>query len=501
MFTQLFRTCLAPVLSAGCVATALFAATALAQDADTDTDRRGNGGGVRARATQRPVPSQELVDYLLSELVAARAQLNGVSRIIPHDGGGSGSAETAIPPGSIAGAYSRQGETRSLEDETIEPAGPAADVTGGFRLRGDVRPADDEAVDEPQQVAGSFRLRGDVRPAGDETVDEPQQVAGSFRLQGDVRGDATVDMLYELLLDPSVRRQLLAAANNPGALPAELHDAAFDKYVDLRLLGDAWARLDAARLVDVAMQLAEGERILLRPHRGVSAADTLKLAAKTAIDLGDSQTLERLQRIAQARNDQALAALLASGAKLASASRDGEVTNDEEVIIHAEGTGPAQYALLHACCRDLKRAKLAGDGKTLQVLEKVIPELPLVSAEHKQQLLKSAKQPTPEVDAKTAQLQKTLHLLASASRCSPSDPGCTDGVAGTGFNRLGGANRCDANDPTCGGRYLATDAALADLEAAHQLSPAQRSAVSSALEKLRAASRECDPQNTTGCFP
>jgi hypothetical protein len=466
MLTQFFRTCFAPVLSAGCVATALFAATAFAQDADTDTDRRGNGGGVRARATQRPVPSQELVDYLLSELVAARAQLNGASRIIPHDG----------PSPHLPGSES--------VDDPQQVAGP-------FRLQGDVRPAGDESVDEPQQVTGSFRLQGDVRPAGDETVDEPQQVAGSFRLQGDVRGDATVDMLYELLLDPAVRRQLLAAANNPGALPAELHDAAFDKYVDLRLLGDAWTRLDAARLVDVAMQLAEGERILLRPHRGVSAADTLKLAAKTAIDLGDSQTLERLQRIAQVRNDQALGALLASGAKLASASRDGDEKNDEEMIIHAEGTGPAQYALLHACCRDLKRAKLAGDGKTLQILEKVIPELPLVSAEQKQQLLKSAKQPTPEVDAKTAQLQKTLHLLAGASRCDMNDPGC-GGVAGTGFNRLGGVSRCDAGDPTCGGRYLATDAALADLEAAHQLSPAERSAVLSALEKLRAASRQCD---------
>ncbi len=460
---------------------------ALAQDSGTDlprpSDGYGNGGGVRARATDRPVPSAELVDYLLSELVAARSKLAAPSR--PDE------EESAIPPESIAGAY---------------------------RLKGDIRP-DGQEVDDPQQVAGAFRLKGDIRP-DDQEVDDPQQVAGAFRLHGGViRGEDLTSALYELMLDPALRARLASVPLGQGIVPADLQDKAFEKYVDLRLLGDAWARLDAARLVDVAMQLAEGERILLRAHRAISATDALKLAAKTAIDLGDTVTLERLQRIAQAHNDQGLAALLASGAKLASAARDAD--EKDEVIIHAENTGPAQYALLHACCRDLKRAQLAGDAKTMQVLEQVIPQLPLITKEQKEQLLKTAKQPTSAADAKTAQLQKTLHLLAGISRsCDINDKNCFPNQSGSGFSRLQGESRCQfgdcgetggigggfnklqgesRGDAGLGGRYLSTAEALEDLENAHRVSPEERAAASSVLEKLRSASRGCDLATGSEC--
>ena len=373
---------------------------------------------------------------------------------------------------------------------------------------------DDERVDEPQQVTGAFRLRnGDVRydadnptdanptftnPSEYTPADAPAQAGGASRRldEGVIRSEDLSAALYELLLDPALQARLAVTPLGRNVVPADLQDKAFENYVDLRLLGDAWARLDASRLVDAAMQLAEGERILLRSHRTISAADALTLAAKTAIDQRDTATLERLQRIAKLRDDKGLAALLASTSKLASASRDGQ-DEDDEVIIHAERTGPIEYALLHACCRDLQRAQLAGDGKTLQVLEQVIPHLPLASDEQKQQLLKSAKQPVPEADAKTLQLQKSLHLLAGVSRqCDLADKSCFPATGG-GFDQLNGASRCD--HPGCG-RYLATGEILAEMEAAPRATPEQRVAASVALEKLQAASRQCD-MKMENCFP
>jgi hypothetical protein len=299
-------------------------------------------------------------------------------------------------------------------------------------------------------------------------ADPPQQVAGAFRLKGAIiRGEDLSQVLTSLLLDPRLGSRLAAVPMGAGVVPLDLQDEAFEKYVSLQLLGDAWTNLNAERMADVAMQLAEGERILLRSHKAISAADALQLAAKTALDLDDKVTLDRLQKIAQVRNDKSLTAFLASAATLASAAR-GEEGDDDEIRIVAENTGPAQYALLHACCRDLKRAKLIGDGKMLQVLEHSIPHFPLITQEQKAQLIKAAKQPTPELDVKAVQLHKTMHLLAGAGRCEYGE--CTDGQNGMLPN----------------GRYSAAAEYLEDLDKAYRLQPEKSAPVSSARDKLRA---------------
>ena len=50
------------------------------------------------------------------------------------------------------------------------------------------------------------------------------------------------------------------------ALPDELLDAAFARYMDIDFLRAAWQALDAAALADAGLQLAEGERVLFRSH-------------------------------------------------------------------------------------------------------------------------------------------------------------------------------------------------------------------------------------------
>src|SRR5438874_12815553 len=57
----------------------------------------------------------------------------------------------------------------------------------------------------------------------------------------------------------------------PAVLSGDVHDPAFDRYVDLDLATRAWQQADAALLADIGLQLAEGERVLMRPHKAVHA--------------------------------------------------------------------------------------------------------------------------------------------------------------------------------------------------------------------------------------
>src|SRR5262249_9709969 len=60
-------------------------------------------------------------------------------------------------------------------------------------------------------------------------------------------------------------------------IPAEWRDPAFDRYVDLQLLREALASQDLPALAEMAVQMAEGERILLRPHKAFRADKLLQI--------------------------------------------------------------------------------------------------------------------------------------------------------------------------------------------------------------------------------
>lgn len=68
----------------------------------------------------------------------------------------------------------------------------------------------------------------------------------------------------------------------------DIDDPAFDKHVDILLVGYAWDQLDAGLLTDCALQLAEGERILMRKHKAISSQQLLAIATKVAADNRDS---------------------------------------------------------------------------------------------------------------------------------------------------------------------------------------------------------------------
>src|SRR5438034_1860067 len=93
---------------------------------------------------------------------------------------------------------------------------------------------------------------------------------------------------------------LLLAAPAWAQDPPAVNDPAFDKYVDLDLLARAWNEKNAEMLTDIALQLVEGERVLLRPHKAVSADLVFAMAVKIAKEKYDNDNLKRLSKVLEA---------------------------------------------------------------------------------------------------------------------------------------------------------------------------------------------------------
>ena len=197
---------------------------------------------------------------------------------------------------------------------------------------------------------------------------------------------------------------------------ADVRDPAFDRYVNLTLLGKAWEAQDAALLTDTALQLAEGERVLLRTHKsGLTAERMLGLAAKLAADSKDKASLERVGKAAQARGDQKLAAAVALASKVGAESRD----LDPALLLPVDSTTPEEFALFRQYLKDIRAAKLGGDAATLEVLEKETLDLKGLASERRDylaRLAKEARAALPANDPKAKLTYTALLKLSSASR-------------------------------------------------------------------------------------
>lgn len=205
----------------------------------------------------------------------------------------------------------------------------------------------------------------------------------------------------------------VAAGLQADAVP---DDPAFDRYVDLRLAGRAWAGRDAALLADVALQLAEGERVVLRTHKsGITSEQLLGMAARLAADQKDKATLERLAKAADARGDKALTAQVGAARKLADQAR----AVNPAVQVSVETTTPEQFAVYSGLLNDIRGARLAGDADMLRAVEQEIPNAPGLAPEQRDYLnglLKEARDAAPPGGSEQAKLGRTLDKLALASR-------------------------------------------------------------------------------------
>ena len=152
-------------------------------------------------------------------------------------------------------------------------------------------------------------------------------------------------------------------------------DPAFDKYVDAELMDAAVQAADPALMTDIALQLAEGERILLRSHKGISSGDMMKAAAKLAAVKGDKATEARLKNVAEKLGKSELVAELASFAKLDGASRSAVPvpkfsTNDDK---EAEETVKEIIKAIEEACLIQNVSELDEIEKTV-LGGKILPE-------------------------------------------------------------------------------------------------------------------------------
>ena len=97
-------------------------------------------------------------------------------------------------------------------------------------------------------------------------------------------------------------------------------DPAFDTIVTPRALAAAWKHRDASALTDAGLMMAEGERVLKRSRKGLSASELLLAAARIAGQQHDRNTLDRLAGYARERGDSALAQQVQQARKMSAAS-------------------------------------------------------------------------------------------------------------------------------------------------------------------------------------
>ncbi len=215
-------------------------------------------------------------------------------------------------------------------------------------------------------------------------------------------------------------------------IPDELNDPAFNQYVDITLLGPAWSSKDAAALTDIALQLAEGERILLRSHKAGSSKDLLNLATKIAQTADDKTALARIEQAATHLKYDDVAALTKSTNKLAGASRKDEPAMKVD-LNQTSLQGIATYTYL---LDQLKNAELLNDKTALEGFDSVIDTTSGLTEAQKEFLKRRSgeiKALPDDPAAKQNQMMATIAKLEGDSRHGGHGGGGHGGHGGGGF--------------------------------------------------------------------
>src|SRR5262249_3118512 len=201
----------------------------------------------------------------------------------------------------------------------------------------------------------------------------------------------------------------------PAAAATDLRDPAFDRYVDLAQVGEALASQNAGFLIDLALQLAEGERILQRPHKAMSAARVLKLAIRLAGEKKDKPTLDRLARVVKARGDKELGDMLDKLQTLAAGSRQP----GPAWLTALDQLEPETLRALKSARERTRRAKVRGDVAALKALDNEVTRLAELEAAHKSALKTRIAEALAALPEKAEPDAEVLGKLVQSSRGAP----------------------------------------------------------------------------------
>jgi uncharacterized membrane protein len=226
----------------------------------------------------------------------------------------------------------------------------------------------------------------------------------------------------------------IATAISPAAgsgewVPENLRDPAFDRYVDLALLCKAWDEKNASVLADVALQFREGERVLLRPHRGFSSQQLLGEAARIAVETKQAEALQRLRKIAETISSAELKAKLAGAEKLAGPARG----TDPALQVSIAEMRPEVFAELWQYLHAIQDAGLAGDTAALKRIEDKLANntrIPEKQKKYLKKVLLDHQATAAAVPEAQKQLDQALDKLSDSSRRGPTGGGHAGGGGG-----------------------------------------------------------------------
>ena len=202
--------------------------------------------------------------------------------------------------------------------------------------------------------------------------------------------------------DMTLADLMIVLASPEDALPPEMQDPAFRKYVDVSLLSVAWGDLNAVLMTDIALQLQEGERILRRPHHAIASADLLQAAAKIAGENKDDATLARIKSAAEADGNKELIGQVAMAAKLGGTARD--MTPSLQVPV--DQIDAADLADLQGFLLAVRAARLGGDAKVLESLRGEVDKLEGV--------------PSAQIESLKKTIDDSLMMVKQAGKVDPT---------------------------------------------------------------------------------
>jgi hypothetical protein len=191
----------------------------------------------------------------------------------------------------------------------------------------------------------------------------------------------------------------------------EASDEAFDRFVNPALLNRAVVQLDPELLTDVTLQLAEGQRVLGRPHRTVGIDKLLSLTIKTCVGARDQDNLKRLAGRFQAGGP----SKLAEQVDLALALTKGARATGPDATLGFEKLPAEQHELVRLYRAQVATAQSLGDRSALQGLADGLQSFPGFTADqlaYLRKLATAAAADATQPDQDLAILQK----LTSGSR-------------------------------------------------------------------------------------
>jgi hypothetical protein len=152
------------------------------------------------------------------------------------------------------------------------------------------------------------------------------------------------------------------------AIPADLQDPAFADAIDLRVLQRAIRNLDRGDLLAAAAKLAQAERRIGRPHKGISADAVFGVLLRAIAEARDRDALEQTAKALEELDKGDLLPAVEQTRKLLSAPRKLDVGPG---VPRSEVSAEA-IVLYNALKEQIRVAKVVGNPDVLRALRQQV---------------------------------------------------------------------------------------------------------------------------------